>query len=107
LQLPATARAHIFFAGEFRVWPVKKFQCKILVGNAGAADLLIELRRGEVFGAGVGHNVEARVVFAQAQLQDLVGIRKRIPNDRPGLCEPEWNNDFILAQLTLQIDLLS
>src|SRR5205814_5842397 len=97
-----------FFLGSgTRGLPVEEFKREILVGKAGAADLLTELSCCELLRSCIGDEVEARTVLAETQLQDLVGISKRIANQRPVLREMKWDNDLVFAKLTLKIDLLS
>src|ERR1700730_5734181 len=107
LQLPAIARANVFLAEDASVRPVEKLERQIFVGDAGAANFLVELRRRKLFRAGVGNNIKPGAVFTQTQLQLFRGVRKRITNDGASLDESKRNDRLIVAQLTIEIHLLA
>src|ERR1700730_12651288 len=106
LQLPAIARANVFLAEDACVRPVEKLERQIFVGDAGAANFLVELRRRKLFRAGIGDNIKPGAVFTQTQSQLFRGVRKRVANHWPSLDESKRNDRFIVAQLTVEIDLL-
>src|SRR5439155_24237495 len=85
---------------------VKKFEGKVIVSHAGAADTLIELRRLKFFSPRAAHKIEERTDIAQTQLQHLFRICERIANERPVLYQPKWDDYIILSKLPLEVDLL-
>src|SRR5205823_8116669 len=107
LQFPAAAGAHCFVAQYSRIRPIKKFQSEVFVGHDRAADLRAQFVSRKFFRAGVGDKIEAGSVFAEAQFQDFVRIDERITDERPGLSEMKGDRLFVLAQLPIEIDLLS
>ena len=54
--------------------PILKLQGQIFETDSSAADFFFQLFDREFFRAGVGHEIETRSIFVEAQLQNFVGI---------------------------------
>jgi hypothetical protein len=52
------------------------------------------------------HEVEARSIFFQLQLQNLRRIGKSVANDRTGLSDAKGNNGGVGTQLAHEVELL-
>jgi hypothetical protein len=106
LQFPAIPAANVIGARYLSIRPIEKPEGKILVGHIGAANLVVELRRGNLLHAVARKLIELRIVFAQLELQGFGRIGEDVAHNRAALNEMERDDHLILPQLTLQIDLL-
>ena len=107
LKLPAAPRANGFFPDDARIWPVKKFQREILVGDRQCLALCRSNCAGVIFSTPPPLNFFERESFSPSRSCNASGgLAKEYLINGSGLRETEWNNGRFLAQLSLQIDLL-